>query len=425
MLHSVDSRARNVVAVVLGGGRGTRLHPLTADRAKPAVPIAGKYRLIDVPISNAIHSGMERILVLTQFNSTSLHRHIALTYKFDPFSRGYVQILAAQQTPDNERWFQGTADAVRQNLSVIREAEGDSVLILSGDHMYRMDYRNMLRDHLENEADVTIAVLPCSHEEIGRFGAVRVDSTGRVVEFREKPATVAAREGMEVDPALRERHWIDADRPFLASMGIYLFSKAALEQALASGWHDFGGDILPRCTETHRVQASFFDGYWKDIGTIRSFYDTHMELLRSPPPFDFNDPDWPVYTRPRYLPPSRLDACRANRTMLAEGTILSDATIEDAVIGVGTTARGVTIRRSLVLGADPNLLYRDRREGAPSIGEGTVIEGAIVDRNARIGRNCRIRNRDGREASDGPGWVIRDGVVVVRRGATIADDTVI
>jgi len=306
-----------VIVVVLGGGRGVRLEPLTRRRAKPAVPIAGKYRLIDIPLSNAIHSGMERIYLLTQYNSISLHRHIRRAYKFDIFSKGFVEVLAAQQTLAHESWFQGTADAVRRNLRIIKEAPGDLVLILAGDHMYRMDYRRMLREHVECGADVTVSVLPCSEDEISDFGAVRVDDSGRIVEFREKPKNAEQRAGMEVPPELLERRDLKADRPYLASMGIYLFDKSRLVESLNNDLTDFGHHVIPACVNDCRVQAHFFGGYWRDIGTIRAFFDAHMDLVQPHPLFDFYDPEWPIYTHPRYLPGSRLNGCRFNHAVLA------------------------------------------------------------------------------------------------------------
>ncbi len=426
MVTQWNDRARDVVVAILGGGRGTRLNPLTSERSKPAVPIAGKYRLIDIPITNAIHSQMQRILVLTQFNSVSLHRHIGQTYKFDPFSKGYVQILAAQQTPGNERWFQGTADAVRQNLGLIEGARGDLVLILSGDHIYQMDYRKMLHEHVERNADITIGVLPASERDIGGFGAVRVDPEGRIVEFREKPRDEAARAGMQVDPALLRSWGGTGDRPYLASMGIYLFRKEVLSELLDNEYDDFGRDIIPRCTSSRNVQAYFFDGYWRDIGTIRSFFETHMDLVRPDPPFQIADPDWRILTRPRFLPPSRISGSTVDRATVAEGAEIDGCTLDHAVIGIGTRAHGVTIRNSYVMGADTKLWNDVERQPVPiGIGEGSVVEGAIIDRNARIGRNVRIVNHDGREEADGPGWAIRDGIVVVARNAVLPDDTVI
>ena len=413
------------VVVILGGGRGARLDPLTRLRAKPAVPIAGKYRLIDIPISNAIHSGMERMVLLTQYNSVSLHRHIARTYKFDIFSRGFVQILAAQQTPSDEGWFQGTADAVRRNLRYIGGLRGDFVLILSGDHLYRMDYRQMLRDHLENEADLTIAVMPCSEDEIAGFGTVRVDESGRIVAFREKPADAESREGMQVSSALLERHGVGSDRPYLASMGIYLFRKQVLAEALDNTLIDFGHDVIPGLIDKVRVQAHLFDGYWRDIGTIRTFYDAHMDMVQPNPPFDFYDSNWPFYTHPRYLPGSRLSGCRFNNSILSGGATMADSAIERSIVGLRTTMRKATVRQSLIMGAEEGLLEGPRGSPPVGIGEGTLIQGAIIDLNARIGRNVRILNRDKRREAEGPNWVIRDGIVVVPKDAVIPDGTTI
>jgi len=418
-----EQRAGDVVVVILGGGRGSRLDPLTRFRAKPAVPFAGKYRLIDIPISNAIHSGMERMLVLTQYNSVSLHRHIVWTYKFDMFSKGFVQILAAQQTMAGERWFQGTADAVRQNLEIISDLRGDLVLILSGDHLYRMDYRQMLRDHLENKADVTLAVMPCSEDDIGDFGAVRVDETGRIVEFREKPGDAAARVGMKVSPELLRERGVSEDRPYLASMGIYLFRKPKLRELLDNESSDFGHHVMPAAVEEQRIQAHFFKGYWRDIGTIRSFYESHMDLLEPDAPFDFYDKDWAFYTHPRYLPGSRLTNCTFNRTLLAGGAIVSDSTIDTSIVGIRTVMREATVRRSLIMGGDP---FRDTASAdAPpiGIGRGSVIEDAIIDKNVRIGENVRIKNEAGVREGEGPGYVIREGIVVIPHNTVIPDGT--
>jgi glucose-1-phosphate adenylyltransferase len=418
-------RARDVVVVILGGGRGTRLDPLTRQRAKPAVPMAGKYRLIDIPISNAIHSGMDRMFVLTQYNSVSLHRHIARTYRFDVFSRGFVHILAAQQTLTEERWFQGTADAVRRNLSIIDHADGDLTLVLAGDHMYRMDYRQMLRTHLEHDAEITLAVLPCSEREIGGFGAVRVDERARIVEFREKPRTGEQRQGMQVAPELLEQRGLDPARPYLASMGIYLFDKRCLRRILANELSDFGHDVIPASVDSCRVQAHFFDGYWRDIGSIRAFYEAHMDLVKPTPLFDFYDPSWPFFTHPRYLPGSQLGGCRFNRVVLAGGAIVHDATIEESVVGIRAVLRNATVRRTLIMGAED--FPPAGPPGAPpvGIGEGSLIQGAIVDLNARIGSNVRIVNREERQEAEGPGWVVREGIVVVPKNSVIPDGTTI
>jgi glucose-1-phosphate adenylyltransferase len=419
------NRIEEVIVVILGGGRGTRLEPLTGVRSKPAVPIAGKYRLIDIPVSNAIHSGMERMFVLTQFNSVSLHRHITRAYKFDIFSRGFVEILAAQQTAGDERWFQGTADAVRQNLGIINETRGDLVMVLAGDHMYRMDYRRMLQEHIESGAEITLSLLPCSPEEIAAFGAVRVDESGRVVEFREKPQNAEERAGMEASADLLTRHGLDTDRPYLASMGIYMFDKQRLIESLESELDDFGHHVIPSCVDKCRIQAHFFGGYWRDIGTIRAFYDAHMDFVKPNPPFDFYDSEWQFYTHPRYLPGSRLSGCRFNNALLAGGARIEDSTIEHSVVGIRTTMRKATVSDSLIMGAED--FPPPGPPGAPPIGvgEGSVIRNAIIDLNVRIGRNVRILNKAGVAHADGDGWAIREGIVVVPKNSVIPDGTVI
>jgi glucose-1-phosphate adenylyltransferase len=415
---------KTVTVLILGGGQGARLHPLTQLRSKPAVPVGAKYRLIDISISNAINSGMEQMHVLTQFNSVSLHRHIGRTYRFGAFSKGYVQILAAQQTPHGQSWFQGTADAVRQNINVIRELQNDYVLVLAGDHMYRMDYRQLLYDHVAREADVTVGVKPCSEAEIAGFGAARVDSSGQIVEFREKPATTVARAGMGVSPELLEAKGVRSELPYLASMGIYMFNKQALLDALDSDLVDFGRDIIPASVGQRRVQAYFFKGYWRDIGTIRAFFDAHMDMVKPEPPFSFHDADWPIYTRPRYLPGARLSGCHFNHVVLGEGSRIVDSHVEDSVIGLRSEVRGAAIKRTLIMGVDAR--YPDV-SGAPpvGVGEGSELRNAIIDKNARIGRGVRILNEAGVQEADGEGWAIREGVVVVPKNSVIPDGTVI
>jgi glucose-1-phosphate adenylyltransferase len=415
----------DVTVLILGGGRGARLAPLTLLRSKPAVPVAGKYRLIDIPISNAINSGMERMYVLTQFNSVSLHRHIGRTYRFDAFSRGYVQILAAQQTPTVQTWFQGTADAVRQNLHIFAQLPGEHVLILAGDHMYRMDYRQLLHDHVKNEADITIAVKPCSSDEIAGFGAVMVDESGRIVEFREKPSTAEDRAGMEVAPSLLETKGVPSDLPYLASMGIYIFRKEALVEALNNKLVDFGSDIIPAEVSRRRVQAHFFKGYWRDIGTIGAFFEAHMDLVLEKPQFTFHDQAWPIYTRPRYLPGAMLHRCRFNHALLSDGSRVEDSEIENAVVGLRGEIRKSTVRRALIMGIDAHYPAPELGEPPPGIGEGCEIRNAIIDKNARIGRGVQICNEAGIEEADGDGWAIRDGIVVVAKNAVIPDGTII
>jgi glucose-1-phosphate adenylyltransferase len=415
----------NVTVLILGGGRGTRLEPLTRLRSKPAVPIAGKYRLIDIPISNAINSSMERMYVLTQFNSVSLHRHIGRTYRFDAFSRGYVQILAAQQTPRAQAWFQGTADAVRQNLGSFVELPGDHVLILAGDHMYRMDYRALLDDHVKHGADITVGVMPCSEEEIAGFGAVRVDDDNRIREFREKPATPQARTGMELPEEVMRREGLGAAEPYLGSMGIYMFRKRVLLECLASDAIDFGRDIIPAAVGPFRVQTHFFNGYWRDIGTIRAFFEAHMDLVSDHPPFSFHDNEWPFYTRPRYLPGAELRHCSFDRVLLADGTRIEDSVVTHSVVGLRAIATGCRIDRCLIMGVDSHV--PDAPADAPpvGIGEETEIVNAIIDKNARIGRGVKIVNERGLDEAEGDGWAIRDGIVVVPKNAVVPDDTVI
>jgi glucose-1-phosphate adenylyltransferase len=421
----VEDLAHDVTVLILGGGRGTRLHPLTMNRSKPAVPIAAKYRLIDIPISNAINSHMQRMYVLTQFNSVSLHRHIGRTYRFDAFSTGYVQILAAQQTDGDSSWFQGTADAVRQNERVFSQIRGDFVLILAGDHLYRMDYRDLLADLLLHDADVAIGVMPCSEQEIAAFGAARVDEDGRILEFREKPNTAEERSGMEVSSALLEEKGVKAEQPYLASMGIYLFRKQALLEALENEFVDFGGEVIPAEVGRRRVQAHFFKGYWRDIGTIRAFFDAHMDLVKFNPPFSFHDREWPIYTRPRHLPGARLDSCCFTRVLLGDGSRVVDSKVEDSVIGLRANIAGATLKRTLVMGVDN--YYPEAPAGAPpvGIGEDSLVENAIIDKNARIGRNVKIVNASGTAEADGDGWSIRDGIVVIPKNGIIPDGTVI
>jgi glucose-1-phosphate adenylyltransferase len=414
------SSGQGVTVVILGGGRGTRLDPLTRERSKPAVPLAGNYRLIDVPISNALNSGLMRIFVLTQFNSVSLHQHLTATYKFSPFSRGFVEVLAAQQTPSSEAWFQGTADAVRQNLGFLTEQPSDKTLILSGDHLYRMDYDHVLLDHLGQGADVTLCVLPCTEEEIAGFGAVRVDDQGRVVEFREKPATPEARAGMEVPAHLR----LAPEKPYLGSMGIYLFNEQVLCDCLDSDATDFGSEVLPAAVDRVRVQAHMFHGYWRDIGTIRAFYETHMDLVRPNPAFDFYDPDWRIFTHPRYLPGSRVKNSRLDRAIVAAGCEVTDSDIQESIVGLRAVAYGATVRSTLLMGVDESF---PEIPGAPrvGIGRGSRVENAIIDKNARIGRDVQLVNEKGLQEAEGDGWVIRDGIIVVPKNGVIPDGTVV
>jgi glucose-1-phosphate adenylyltransferase len=417
---------QNVIALVLGGGRGTRLNPLTKYRSKPAVPLAGKYRLIDIPLSNCINSGMNRIYVLTQFMSVSLHRHIRQTYRFDAFSGGFVELLAAQQTADTGTdWYQGTADAVRKNLRYLEQDGIDHVMILSGDQLYRMDYREMLRTHSESGADVTISSKPVSREDARSLGIMRIDKSGRVVGFLEKPQTDREIDMVRIDPA-----WIDAlgvesgGRECLASMGIYLFNRDFLIDVLTkTTYADFGKEVFPAAVRARHVQAHLFDDYWEDIGTIKAFYDANLSLASSTPPFDFHSPTAPIYSRARFLPPTVVEGAEIRGSVVADGCrIKSGAVIENSVIGLRCIiGNNVTIRNSILMGADA---YETNGDAAVPIGvgDGSVIENCILDKNCRIGRNVVIRNESNLENSDEhEGCIIRDGIPVVEKGATLPD----
>lgn len=425
---------KNVVSLVLGGGRGTRLLPLTKYRSKPAVPLAGKYRLIDIPLSNCLNSGSNRIYVLTQFLSVSLHRHIRGAYRFDNFSGGFVEILAAQQTmgDDNMDWYQGTADAVRKNLRYIQQPSIDYVLILSGDQLYRMDYAEMLATHQKTGADVTIAALPVDRKMAGGVGVMRVDEEGRVQGFLEKPKTDAEIDLVKMDPTWIDKRGIPSKgRDCLASMGIYLFNRQTLVDALEkTNYQDFGKEVFPASVRTHRVQVHLFDGYWEDIGTIRSFYEANLALASSQPPFEMMAADAPIYTRARFLPATRLEGATIRNSLIADGChIEPGAIIENSVIGLRCRiGRNVTIRKSILMGADflqtDQEIEADEKRGIPpiGIGDGSRIDGAIIDKNVRIGKSVLIGNEARREEADLTDvCVIRDGIVVVEKDATICD----
>ncbi len=424
---------RSLLALVLGGGRGTRLFPLTRDRSKPAVPLAGKYRIIDVPLSNCINSGVQRIYVLTQFNSVSLHRHIRRTYTFDAFSGGFVEILAAQQTLDADGgWYQGTADAVRQNLRYLQQPDIKHVLILSGDQLYRMNYADMLATHIERGADVTIAGIPVHDEAASALGIMRMDDDGRVQGFLEKPQTTPELADFRTDPA-----WIDGrgipsqGRSLMASMGIYLFNRDCLLELLTkTDYRDFGREVFPAAIRAKNVQLHVFDGYWEDIGTIRSYYQCNLDLARAAVPFEFVEAGGSIYSRARFLPPSRIAGASVKESLVSDGcTIEQGAVIENSVIGLRCRiGKNVVIRNSVVLGNDyyetPDELAGDVARGEPplGIGAGSIIEGAIVDKNVHIGQGARIVNEQGWvDTADCPRFIVRDGVAVVPRGAVVPD----
>ncbi|HEX4946505.1 MAG TPA: glucose-1-phosphate adenylyltransferase [Blastocatellia bacterium] len=424
---------KEILALILGGGQGTRLFPLTYHRAKPAVPLGGKYRLIDIPVSNCLHSEITKIFVLTQFNSASLNRHISRTYRFSGFSDGFVEILAAEQTSENKNWFQGTADAVRQVMIHVQDINPDYVLILSGDHLYQMDYRDFIRHHEETGADVTVSVIPCGDELATGFGLLKTDDEGRIVEFREKPPADQL-PAMRVDTTKLGLSPEDADRrPYIASMGVYVFKYEALRQLLRNEKYvDFGGEVIPAAIKQYNVQAFLFDGYWEDIGTIKSFYQANLDLTSIVPKFNLFDADFPVYTRARFLPSSKLLDCQLRDAIISEGCILNRVWIDHSIIGIRSRIENYSrIEHSLIMGADYyqtlDVLEMERRQGIPwmGIGENTIVRNAIVDKNVRIGSNVRILNEAGRENYDGDNYHIRDGIVVIPKGAIITDGTVI
>jgi glucose-1-phosphate adenylyltransferase len=427
-------RNEEVLAIILGGGQGTRLFPLTAERSKPAVPVAGKYRLIDIPVSNCINSGIVRIYVLTQFNSASLNRHISRTYRFSRFSDGFVDILAAEQTLDNRNWFQGTSDAVRQGWRHFDQWRADTYLILAGDHLYRMDYRDFIERHRQANADVTVAALAVEEEKAPELGLLKIDESGRIIEFREKPKgpdliamrTDTSRIGLSADEARR--------RPYLASMGIYVFKKQVLRDLLEEDPSkvDFGREMIPSAIRQRNVQAYLFDGYWEDIGTIKAFYQANMDLTMLLPKFNLYDPEAPIYTHPRFLPPAKIRECRIHDCLIADGAILSGAELVHCIIGIRTrVASGARLERTIIMGADyyqtVEEIQADRSRGIPpvGIGENTKIHKAIVDKNARIGANVTILNEAALEEADGENYYVRDGIVIVPKGAMVPDGTVI
>ncbi len=424
----------NVVAVILGGGTGSRLFPLTQERSKPAVPLGGTYRLIDVPISNCINSEITQIFVLTQYNSASLNRHISRTYRFSSFSSGFVEVLAAEQTKDNRDWFQGTADAVRQMLPHLRDWRVNTLLILSGDHLYRMDYRKFLDRHFKTEADLTVSVVPCREDEAREFGILKADENGEIVEFKEKPSADEL-DAMRVDTTrfgLSEEN--AASRPFLASMGIYVFNYSKLVELLKTDqtWVDFGREIIPSAIEKCTVQAHMFKGYWEDIGTIRAFYEANLDLASPLPKFNFFDTAAPIYTRSRYLPPSKLHDCDIDNSMVSEGCILNGVRIRKSIIGLRSRIdNGVVIEDSIVMGSDIFETISEIRGNIDGqkphigIGSNSIIRKCILDKNVRVGKNVKLLNRDNIENYDAPdrSFYIREGIIIVPKNAIVPDGT--
>jgi glucose-1-phosphate adenylyltransferase len=430
MVRKNKENPAHVLSIILAGGAGKRLFPLTQDRSKPAVPLGGKYRLIDVPISNCLNSGLKRIFVLTQFNSASLNRHISNTYRFDPFAEGFIEVLAAEQTMTNPNWFQGTADAVRQHLHRFSGRENDYQLILSGDQLYRMDYHKLLESHWKRGADVTICVIPKNEALASSFGLMKLGADGRVEQFREKPKGDALREMRTDTAALPEEA---QKRPYLASMGIYLFKANVLTDLLAdASMIDFGYQVIPSAIAKYDVYGYLFDDYWEDLGTVEAFYRANMDLTGSAPHFDFHDMSAPIYTRARFLPSTRVERCEIRDSIISEGSILLGARIFNSVVGIRSQVQeGVELEQVMMMGSD---FYEDEDDfeynqhlGIPNIGigKGSVIRKAIIDKNAHIGENVRILNEERIQNFDGSGYYIRDGIVIVPKNGVVQSGTVV
>ena len=423
-----------VLSIIMGGGAGTRLFPLTKERAKPAVPLAGKYRLVDIPISNCINSNLKRIYLLTQFNSASLHRHISQSYKFDPFSSGFVEILAAEQTFSDTSWYQGTADAVRKNLVHLLNHDFDYVLILSGDQLYRMDFRKMIGQHVESEADLTIATIPVHRREAAELGIMQIDRERRITRFVEKPKDPAVQDSLKISPDLYDFLDIkgDGEDLLLASMGIYIFNRDVLLKLLDNTLADFGKHIIPAAIDTHRVFSYVFQGYWEDIGTIRAFFEANLDITSELPRFNFFDMTAPIFSRPRWLPASKINGAQIDHAVISDGCIISHSDIHQSIIGIRSTiSPGTHLNRTIMLGSDyyesAESIAQNEAAGRPRIGIGanTRIENAIIDKNARIGNDVTITPAGKPENVDHPLYFIRDGIVIIPKNGIVPHGTVI
>jgi len=422
-----------VLCVIMGGGQGSRLFPLTKDRAKPAVPLAGKYRIVDIPISNCINSRFRRIYILTQFNSTSLHSHISRTYKFDQFSAGFVEILAAQQTFNNTSWYEGTADAVRKNLVHFLNHDFDYLLILSGDQLYRMDFQDVIEQHRETGADITIATLPVGRSEAGALGIMQIDDAKRITRFVEKPKDAVVLDSLKISPEMNAQLAIPGGREsFLASMGIYVFNRSVISELLDNPLSDFGKHIIPHAINTHRVFSYVYQGYWEDIGTIRNFFEANLDLVTELPRFNFFDMSAPIFSRPRYLPGSKINGAQIDHAVISDGCIINRARIANSIVGLRTIiGDGTELNRVVILGSDyyesQESVARHEKEGQPRVGIGAhcKIENAIIDKNARIGNNVTISPAGKPENVDHERYFIRDGIVIIPKDAVIPHGTVI
>ncbi len=422
-----------VLCVIMGGGQGTRLFPLTKDRAKPAVPLAGKYRLVDIPISNCINSGIRRIYILTQFNSTSLHGHISRTYKFDHFSSGFVEILAAQQTFTNSSWYEGTADAVRKNLVHFLNHDFDQLIILSGDQLYRMDFQEVITQHIVTGAEITIATMPVGRTEANSLGIMQIDDTNRITRFVEKPKEDAVLDTLKLPAAMQTALGIKTEGDsFLASMGIYVFNRKVICELLDNPLSDFGKHIIPHAINSRRVFSYVFQGYWEDIGTIRSFFEANLDLVSELPRFNFFDMSAPIFSRPRYLPGSKINGAQIDHAVISDGCIINRASINRTIVGLRTlVGSGTELNRVIVLGSDyyesQESVEKNESEGRPriGIGENCKIENAIIDKNARIGNNVTISPAGKAENLDHERYFIRDGIIIIPKDGVIPHGTVI
>jgi glucose-1-phosphate adenylyltransferase len=414
----------DVLTLILGGGRGTRLFPLTHMRSKPAVPLGGKYRLIDIPISNCMHADLKRIFVLTQFNSASLNRHVAQTYRLDVFSDGFVEVLAAEQTPESNDWFQGTADAVRQAARHFASHDAEYYLILAGDHLYRMDFIEMIEAHIESRADITIAAQPVTPLDATEMGIFLFDDRGQIIGFEEKPDEARLSAMGSSIPRGSTAGGVSPEKPFVASMGIYLFSREVLLEILQEPGVDFGREIIPKALDNHHVNPYIFRGYWADVGTIDAFYEANIQLTRRGAPFNFFHPRWPIYTHPRFLPGTRAYDCRIDASIVAEGCYLDQCVISESVVGIRSYVDvGARITRSVLLGADS---YEEEVGGNAvplGIGREVVLDRVIVDKNARIADGVRLVNEAGVQEADGDGYYIRNGIIIVPKGAVVKPGT--
>jgi len=431
--HDQSLGSESVLAVILGGGRGARLFPLTRERAKPAVPLAGKYRLVDIPISNCINSGIKRMYLLTQFNSASLHRHVSQSYKFDHFTRGFVEVLAAEQTLSDSSWFQGTADAVRKHMGHFLNHRFDYILILSGDQLYNMNFHQVLTQHIRNQAELTVATIPVNREAVTDFGIMKIDEEHRIREFIEKPKEKEVIDSLKLSDATCQDLRIHAtDEQFLASMGIYVFNRDVLINLLENDHADFGKHIIPEAIRTRRAYSYVYQGYWEDVGTIKTFFDANLDAASELPKFNFFDMSSPIYTRPRFLPASKINGAAIDHAVLSDGCIINRAQISDSIVGVrSVVGDGTMIQRVVMMGADyyeaDSSINHNISINRPLIGIGsnTRIQNAIIDKNARIGNNCVV-SPAGKDANmDGDGFYVRDGIVIIPKNAVIPDNTVI